>query len=136
MNNIIAAVDFSHITEKVVDAACGFVQSRDAKLWLIHVAAPEPEFVGYTAGPPSVRDDVAHHLQAEHRKIQAVAQEVRNRGIDAAALLIQGPTVETILKEANKLSADLIVVGSHGHGAIYRALVGTVTEGVLQGSGA
>ena len=40
--------------------------------------------------------------------------------------------VEEILKTAREISADLIVMGSHGHGSVYCLLVGSVTEGVLK----
>ena len=43
----------------------------------------------------------------------------------------QGPTIETIIEEAGRLKVDMIVVGSHGHGAMYQLLVGSVSEGVL-----
>ncbi|MEW5940915.1 MAG: universal stress protein [Chloroflexota bacterium] len=57
---------------------------------------------------------------------------MRKAGLDATALVVQGATVETILNEASKLEADMIVVGSHGHGALYQLLVGSVCEGVLR----
>jgi nucleotide-binding universal stress UspA family protein len=47
---------------------------------------------------------------------------------------VQGATVETILKEALKLDVDMIVAGSHGRGAMYQLLVGSVSEGVLHKS--
>ncbi|HDY68944.1 MAG TPA: universal stress protein [Candidatus Scalindua sp.] len=39
-----------------------------------------------------------------------------------------------ILDESSKLKIDLIVVGSHGHGAVYHLIVGSVSEEVLQRS--
>ena len=42
--------------------------------------------------------------------------------------------MDTILAEATKLDADMIVIGTHGHGAMYRLLVGSVSEGVLHKS--
>ena len=42
--------------------------------------------------------------------------------------------METILEEAAKLNADLIILGSHGHGGLLRALLGSVCEGVLRKS--
>ena len=50
------------------------------------------------------------------------------------ALHIQGSLVEKILTSAETHAADLIVMGSHGHGALYELLVGSVTSGVLHGA--
>jgi nucleotide-binding universal stress UspA family protein len=131
MKQVLVALDFSEVTEEVVERAAVLAESLGARLWMIHAAAPEPDFVGYDAGPEGVRDRVAEHLREEHRDLQARAETLRERGIDARALLVQGPTVEVILREAEKLGAELIVLGSHGHGAVFRALLGSTSEGVL-----
>ena len=60
-----------------------------------------------------------------------MAQPLRSDGLDAEALLVQGPTTATILDEARRLNADIIVMGSHGHSALYKAFVGSVCEQVL-----
>jgi nucleotide-binding universal stress UspA family protein len=96
------------------------------------VSAPDPDFVGYEAGPQSVRDQRAQRLRDEHRELQRSADRLRAGGIQATALLIQGPTVEKILSEAERVAADFIVMASHGHGAVHRALLGSVSEGVLR----
>ncbi len=103
-----------------------------ARLWLLHVAAPEPAFVGYEPGPQSVRDQRATELRDEHATLQRRAAELRERGLDAAALLIQGHPVEKILEEANRLGVGMIVMGSHGRSAIARLVLGSVSEGVLR----
>jgi nucleotide-binding universal stress UspA family protein len=98
------------------------------------VAAPDPEFVGFEAGPQSVRDQRAETLRKEHRLLQELADRARRRGIETKAVLVQGPTVETILAQAHKGKADLIVTGSHGHGALYKTVLGSVSEGILRGA--
>ena len=129
--DILVPLDFSEVTLEVIDQASLLARSLDAKLWLIHVATPEPEFIGYETGPQTVRDRVALELRQEHRSTQQVAEKLRRSGLDVTALCPQGATVRTILQEAEKLDADLIVMGSHGRGALHRALLGSVSEGVL-----
>ena len=125
MRNLLVAIDFSQIAPVVIAQAESLAKATKSKLWLIHIAAPDPEFIGYKSGPQTERDFL-------DRQLQEWAEQLRQKGIDAVALLIQGPTIETILEEARKLSADLIVVGSHGHTGLYKVLVGSVSEGILR----
>ena len=132
MENIIAAVDFSDITDAVIETAVGFAEKYESVLWVIHVAEPDPDFVGYEAGPDEVREQVAEDFHYQHRELQEKVRALREEGLDAHALLIQGPISEKILEEAEKLDAEMIVIGSHGHGAVYHVLLGSVSEGVIK----
>ena len=132
MKCMLVCVDFSDVTEDVLETAQRTAQAFSSATWLVHAAAPDPDFVGYEAGPQVVRDDVAKHLRAEHRQLQDHAQRMRDAGIDAHALLIQGPTVDALLAQADEVGAELIVMGSHGHGALRRVFVGSVSQGVLK----
>jgi nucleotide-binding universal stress UspA family protein len=131
---LLIGVDLSESTEKVVKKAEEIATALSAKMWLLHVAEPEPDFVGLKVGPQSARDSLSRRFHAEHRQIQEMAERLRKTGLDTTALLVQGATVETILKEALKLDVDMIVAGSHGRGAMYQLLVGSVSEGVLHKS--
>lgn len=132
--NILAAVDLSASTEKVVEETRKLAKRLFAAVWIIHVAEPEPDFVGYDPGPRSVRDTVSKEFHDEHRQLQAIAGRLGEAGIEATALLVRGPTAETILRKAAELEADVIVVGSHGRGAMYQLLVGSASEGVIHGA--
>ncbi len=132
MKNILVPVDFSDVSERVTDAAARFARAFHARLILLHVAPPEPEFIGYEPGPPSVRSSVARELVEEHKRIHKLDHELERKGLTVTSLVIQGYAVEKILAEAEKFEADLIVMGSHGHGAIRNLLVGSVTEGVMR----
>lgn len=131
MRTILAAIDFSPVSDAVIAQAEALARAFGAALWLVHVAAPDPDFVGYEPGPQSVRRTVAAELHEDHRRLQDRSAALRAGGLDCTALLIQGPTAESIVREAERLAADLIVIGSRGHGALRRALLGSVSEHVL-----
>lgn len=131
---ILAAIDLSAATDKVLEAARQSASLAAAELWLLHVVEPEPAFVGFDPGPQTVRDQVAQKVHKEHEALQRHAAALRDSGIKTTGLVVQGPTSDTILREAEKLGTDLIVVGSHGHGAMYQMLVGSVSEGVIRGA--
>ena len=131
---LLVAVDLSESTEIIVKKAKEIAMALSAKLWIIHNAEPEPDFVEFVADPLTARKNLSRRFHAEHRQIQEIANRFRKSGLDATALLVHGPTVEYILKEALELDVDMIVVGSHGRGAMYKLLVGSVSEGVLHKS--
>ncbi|MGD9782042.1 MAG: universal stress protein [Kiritimatiellia bacterium] len=131
---LLAALDLASSTPAVLREARNWARRLSAELVLIHVAEPDPDFVGYGAGPESVRLAVAHKFTRAHRQIEALAVELRLDGIDAKALLIQGSTAETILREADNLSADAILMGTRARGAIHDLMVGSVSKEVLRHS--
>jgi nucleotide-binding universal stress UspA family protein len=131
---LLVPLDLSTATERVLQATRAVARDTGAGVWLLHVAAPDPAFVGYDVGSEAVRDQVAHQYREEHRLLQTHAQALRDAGIDATALLIRGPSAETILREAARLEADLIIMATHGRGAVFDLLVGSVSHAVLRDS--
>jgi nucleotide-binding universal stress UspA family protein len=134
MKNILVPIDFSAVQQTLVDTAGNLAKGLGAKLWLVHVAAPDPDFVGFKVGPEYVREQRADILRQEHQDIQAIAAHLKEGGINVEALLVQGPTTDTLLEVAQNVAADLIVIGSHGRSALFRAFVGSVSEQVLKDS--
>ncbi len=134
MSCILVPVDLSSGTDRIAGQAATLAEALSARMVLLHVAAPDPDFVGFDAGPDTVRSYMAEKFREEHRSVQELAEQFRERGIDCTALVVQGPTVETILKEASKLEATLIALGSHGHSAMAHLLLGSVSDGVIRGA--
>ena len=131
---ILVPLDFSDVTLRVVEVAKEMAQAFGSSLVLLHIAEPEPDFVGFEPGPQPVRMSVARDFRAEHQRLEELKGELVSTGLSATALQIQGSTVEKILHEAAQQQAGLIVMGSHGHGALYELMVGSVTHGVLKGA--
>ena len=114
-----------------MEEACFLARGLGAHLWLLHVEPPEPDFVGYDVGPQSVRDGVAEDAHKHHRQLQEWAERARLREVECTSLLLQGPTVKTLVAKAEELEARYIVVGSHGHG-LKQLILGSVSDGLLR----
>ena len=131
---VLAALDLARTTPDVLREARIWARRLSAELILIHVADPDPDFIGYGAGPESVRLAVAHKFTRAHQRLEALSVELRKEGLDATALLLQGATAETILREADRLSADVVLMGTRARGAVRELFVGSVSKEVLRRS--
>jgi nucleotide-binding universal stress UspA family protein len=132
MKNILVGVDLQESDQKLLTLAKELAHKFTSRVWIIHVAAPDPDFVGYTVGPQYIRDTRADELRHEHRQLQSYAKTLEQNAISVDALLIQGPTAEMLIAEARKLDIDLLILGSHKHGFLYDLFVGHTAEQVMK----
>jgi len=134
MKNILVAIELEEFDRLLIDKAFQIAKAFTSKLWLLHIAAPEPDFVGYDVGPQYIRDSRADELRNEHKVLQKYTTEIQNKGVNAEGLLIQGATIEMILEESKKLQVDLIIAGHHDHSFVYKALIGSVSTQIIKAS--
>jgi nucleotide-binding universal stress UspA family protein len=136
MKKILVPVDFSPATNAVLGAVEALAIPGETRIVLVHVAPALSPALRDLKVPQQDRDSVAHALRDEHKHLQELAGRLTDRGYDAHALFVAGHrTVGKILDEAERLGADVIVLGSHGHGRVYDLLVGSTCEGVLRRAG-
>jgi nucleotide-binding universal stress UspA family protein len=130
---ILVAIDLKAGTNRLLVEAQRYGHALNAIVDIIHVAPPDPDFVGYIKSHrpeeqnqiDSEREPHAKALRAEHHKTQAIAAMLRANGVRVdQTLTVQGPILETILAHVSKFDSDLLMLGSHHHGALYRLWYG------------
>ncbi len=133
MKSILVCVDFSDVTPRVVGTAARMALGVGARLNLVHVVMPEAAFSAaspYFAPTQTVLERRA--TDVEMKQLRELADSKVCPEVETECFVREGPHVDEILAQADDTKADMIVMGSHGHGALYELFVGSVTEGVLR----
>lgn len=104
MKTIMVATDFSPLNEKLIDLA----QVFSSTIYLLHVVLPNED--------SSYRDkkEMGQEFAEESSALNQQAEQFRNQGVETHALLLEGIATVAILEEADRLRADLIVLGGAG----------------------
>jgi nucleotide-binding universal stress UspA family protein len=116
----------------VVERAACIAQSPTHKLWLLHVAPPTSSSVPFNLDRDILRTQVARQLRRQRHRLRDLADQLRRQRIHVITRFISGTVSTTILAEAARINADLIIMGSHGHGNVYHALFGGVGQKVAR----
>jgi nucleotide-binding universal stress UspA family protein len=128
---ILVAIDGGAAATRALDEALHLAVEYHANLGLMHVI--EMPYVG--DGMNIDFNAMAAERAAPARALLAEASaHVRRVGIEPEVMLRSsdgGRIGEVIVAEAMQWSADLIVLGTHGHGLMQR-LLGSTTEDVLR----
>lgn len=136
MNRIIVVpIDFSDVTDTLLDEARRLAKALDATLHLVHAAPMDPAvYSSYMAGmgtgyPRQTRAEIMH-AAGDH--LAATAEVCRQDVPGVTTALLDGNAGSGIMDEARRVKPMMIVLGSHGHGALHHLLAGSVCEYVMK----
>ncbi len=135
MKTIVAAVDFSNATLGVIEMAGSLAKAFGAQLHLLHVIEQEPTYTAYGFTPDEY--PVLHEFQEEAkrraaRKLEDLLATVAGNLPGTTVQLVEDSPLHGILEYVKQTKADLVVLGSHGHGVVVSLLLGSVAEGMVR----
>jgi nucleotide-binding universal stress UspA family protein len=102
---------------------------------LVVAGAPAPGGTVKVPGPRMAEtrsQAISRVVDDETRYLEKMAKPLRERGLHVETQVALGDAAEQILETARKRGADVIVMATHGHGALAKAVFGSVTERVLR----
>ena len=134
MKTIVVALDFSDASGPVLEFAAKMAGVFGATLHLVHVVEPEPTYSAYGFTPEEF--PAIHVFQKEARSRAKSALDEKRKALDGdlkvETHLLEGNPMHALLEFGMEEGADLVVLGSHGHGVVASMLLGSVAEGLVR----
>lgn len=130
MKPVLLATDGSPTAAEATDTAIELAELLGTDLVVVTVWNIPYPATGLAPAP--ITADYTMITEEEARKLVAsVAALAEEAGVETRTLVLRGFPVEEICLAAERYDPRLLVVGSHGWGAVKRALFGSVSTGVL-----
>jgi nucleotide-binding universal stress UspA family protein len=131
VKTILAPVDFSAATEGVVAQAAELARAVNGRILLLSVI--QPPVIGSEYAPllENMAEIRAAGENAAAKNLARLQETLQQQGLACEVIQLNGAPIQQIVEQAAKQRADFIVMGSHGHTALYDLLVGSTTHGVL-----
>lgn len=130
---VLVATDGSLFAAKAVEHSATIARAMGAKLTIVTVTEQAPTFAAAEIGwslPSSVYDDIRRANVERSRAILSAAASAAGTEVVTVHVENQRPA-DGIMQTASEMAADLIVVGSRGHGGIQQLLLGSQAAKIL-----
>jgi universal stress protein A len=124
---ILAPVDFDPSSLTALDLAAKVVKQTDGTVFVLHIVPVEMD----VSGMPQYVDLIKRQESLDRDKLSAIARQ-HLADVKWEILDQMGPPAEVIVEVAAKISADLIVMVTHGRRGLARLVEGSVAEKVLR----
>ena len=132
LKRILVATDFSEHSNVAVKYATALAQAFDSEVILCHVVE-SPDLISQI--PPTGEGYFPPNFQEQQRKAaeEECAKIIADSGIkNGRSLIVEGSAFFEVIRAAKAEDVDLIIVGTHGRGAIAHVLLGSVAEKIVR----
>jgi nucleotide-binding universal stress UspA family protein len=136
IDQILCAVDFSDHSRHALDYASAIGAYYGARVTALHVVSPTPLVAPVPFGLEGMQ--VGGNQVVDRQAMEAAARHFVAQGSAGATIDVrvsEGPKVaDEVLVQADRLDADIVVVGSHGRSGFERLLLGSIADRILRKS--
>jgi nucleotide-binding universal stress UspA family protein len=135
ISKILVATDGSKTAQKAAAYAVDLSKQLNASILVLSVIDKRSlisQTVPASATETHIMEPTEDYLrQMAERYATEIVERCDRKGVQSQVVITTGHPVEEIVKRAEKLKADLIVMGSHGRSAMAAAVLGSVAYGVV-----
>jgi nucleotide-binding universal stress UspA family protein len=134
---ILLAIDGSVSSDRATELVSSFPLPRDSVVRVVAVQEPFTDLLAmtWTAGSTTGTDTVETEREVDARRLrEAIARAeiaLRRDGLGVEGFLLRGRPGTAIVDEARSFPADLVVLGSRGHGVIMTMVLGSTAAEVV-----
>ena len=134
MKTILAPIDFSEVSGAVVSEAAALARESKGRVVLLTVIQPPVISSDYAPLMENLSEIMVCGERAAAANLAKVQSRLEKDSIPVETIQLTGAPVAQIVEQAAKLSADYIVMGSHGRKGLEKLVLGSVTQRVLSDS--
>ena len=131
IERILVPIDFSDQSERVVEWATHLAKEHGSRICLVHAYHLPVEFQ-QLEGAYLPADFWANVRDEASKTLATTAETIRASGIEVEEVVREGYPATVIEEEAERIEADLIVLGTHGLSGLKHLLLGSIAERVVQ----
>jgi len=135
ISKILVPTDGTKASKKAIDYAIGLAEQTKASITILGVVDKSAFFsqsIPASATSTNLVTPIEDYLsKLTESYIEQAVKQCSKKGVKPATVIRSGHPVEEIIKEARRSKSNLIVIGSHGKGALESAVLGSVTYGLI-----
>jgi nucleotide-binding universal stress UspA family protein/mono/diheme cytochrome c family protein len=131
MKRILVPLDFSANSTRALDYALALARKFDAALHLVHVCEV-PSMLTASMDAYAIADAEWSRRLGEEAGSELEKLRPRLAGVSVSTEVLFGNPARAIVTAAHTNDVDLIVMGTHGHGAVMHLVLGNVAERVVR----
>ncbi|MEM9292876.1 MAG: universal stress protein [Acidobacteriota bacterium] len=128
-SHILVTTDFSEAALAGLREAARLARALGSRVTVLYVVEEHLPSLNYTTAEERLKIRLQHEEAARESLERYTVEHLS--GVDTEVRVQVGLPHEQIVNAAGDLQADLLVIGTHGYGAIGRALFGSTTLRVL-----
>ena len=131
-HNILVPVDGSETSHAAVEKAVEFAKAFGSKITVVQALVLDPYIAAEYISASQTNDLIERARTSIEESLAAAKAKFNEQGIEVETKLLEGQVIHReIIRAAEELHADLIIIGSHGRTGFKKLFLGSVAQSLL-----